>query len=179
MTELATLARPYATAVFKRAKETGTTTQWSDTLAFLAAVIEDRQIARAAANPDANKENFTSALLDLCRGNVVEGEGENFIRLLVANRRLELINIISEQFKQFRADDEGYIVADVSTAYPLDDAERDQITLVLQQALGKQPRLNVRVDDTLIGGVLIKAGDRVIDASIHGQIQRLAKRLYN
>jgi F-type H+-transporting ATPase subunit delta len=178
MSELATLARPYATAVFKRAKQTDTTPQWSETLAFLAAVMQDRQIARAAANPNASREHFTSALLELCRGRL-DGEGENLIRLLVANRRLELITIIRNQFEQFRADDEGYIVTDVCTAYPLDDAELDQITTVLQQTLGKQPRLHVQVDETLIGGVLIKAGDRVIDASVRGQIQRLAKTLYN
>jgi F-type H+-transporting ATPase subunit delta len=178
MSELATLARPYATAAFKRAKQTDTTPQWSETLAFLTAIIQDRQIACAAENPIASRDNFTKALLDLCQGRL-DGEAENFVRLLVANRRLGLIAVISEQFEQFRADDEGFIVTDVYTAYPLDDAERDQITTVLQQTLGKQPRLNVQVDETLIGGVLIKAGDLVIDASIRGQIQRLAKRLYN
>jgi len=178
MSELATLARPYATAAFKRAKETDTTSKWSESLAFLAAVMQNPQIIRAAANPVANKDRFIKALLDLCEEKL-DGEGENLVRLLVANRRLTLVNLISEQFEQFRAEDEGYIVADVSTAYPLDDAEIDQITTVLQQTLEKQPRLNVQIDETLIGGVLIKAGDRVIDASVRGQIQRLAKRLYN
>ncbi len=179
MSELATLARPYATAVFKRAKETGTTSQWSDTLGFLAAVLSDSQIEQAAENPVSSKEKFTSALLDLCSGKIIDGEGENFVRLLIANKRLGLTKLISEQFEQLRADEEGYIVADVHTAYPLDDAEINQLTTLLQQTLGKQPRLHVQVDETLIGGVLIKAGDRVIDASVRGQIQRLAKRLYN
>ncbi len=178
MSELATLARPYATAAYKRAKQTGTTSKWSESLAFLAAVIQNPQISLAAANPNANKEGFIRALLDLCQGRL-DVEGENLVRLLVANRRLGVVNLISEQFEQFRADDEGYIVADVRTAFPLDDAELAQITTVLQQTLGKQPHLNVQTDETLIGGVLIKAGDRVIDASVRGQIQRLAKRLYN
>jgi len=178
MSELATLARPYAEAVYKRAKQTDSTTKWSNSLAFLAAVLGDVQIAKAAANPNANKEKFAAALLDLCQGQL-DGEGENFVRLLVANRRLVLAKTICELFEHYRAEDEGYIVADVSTAYPLEDEEREQITKVLQRSLGKQPRLNVVVDDSLIGGVLIKAGDRVIDASVRGQIQRLAKRLYN
>jgi len=178
MSELATLARPYATAAYKRAKQTGTTEQWSQTLAFLAAVIKDRQIAQAAANPKASKEKFTAALLDLSKGQL-DSEGENFLRLLVANQRLNLIGLISEQYEQYRAEEEGYIVVEVSTAYPLDDAQREHISAVLRQSLGKQPHLNVHVDESLIGGVLIKAGDRVIDASVRGQIQRLAKRLYN
>ena len=178
MTELATLARPYATAAYKRAKQTGTTEQWSQTLAFLAAVIQDQQIAQSAANPKSSKERFTAALLDLCSGKL-DGEGENFVRLLVANRRLGLIGQISEQYEQYRAEEEGYIAVDVYTAYPLDDGEREQLSTVLLQNLGKQPHLNVQVDESLIGGVLIKAGDRVIDATVRGQIQRLAKSLYN
>ncbi len=178
MSELATLARPYATAAYKRAKQTGSTERWSESLAFLAAVTQTPQIAQAAANPKANKERFITSLLDLCQGKL-DGEGENFVRLLVANRRLSLAGLISEQFEQFRADEEGYVEVDVRTAFALDDAEAGQLAAVLLQMLGKQPRLQVQVEESLIGGVLIKAGDRVIDASVRGQIQRLAKRLYN
>lgn len=178
MSELATLARPYATAAYKHAKQTGSTAQWSESLAFLAAVTQDPQIAQAAANPNASKERFIASLLDLCQGKL-DGEGKNFVRLLVANRRLNLLGLISEQFEQFRADEEGYVEVDVRTAYPLDDAEAGRLAAVLGQTLGKQPRLRIQLDETLIGGVLIKAGDRVIDASVRGQVQRLAKRLYN
>jgi F-type H+-transporting ATPase subunit delta len=178
MSELATLARPYATAAYKRAKETGSTAKWSESLAFLAAVTQDPQIAKAASNPKANKERFIAALLDLCQDKL-DSEGANFVRLLVANRRLALVPLISEQFELYRADEEGYVEVEVRTAYPLDEAESEQLTAVLQRTLGKQPRLQVQVDESLIGGVLVKAGDRVIDASVRGQIQRLAKRLYN
>ena len=178
MSELATLARPYATAAYKRSKETGSTGKWSESLAFLAAVTKDAQIAQASANPMANKARFISSLLDLCQGKL-DGEGENFVRLLVANRRLALAGLISEQFEQYRADEEGYVEVDVRTAFALDDAESERLATVLRQALGKQPRLHIQVDESLIGGVLVKAGDRVIDASVRGQIQRLAKRLHN
>lgn len=178
MSELATLARPYATAAFKRAQETGTAKEWGDSLKFLAAVVQDPQIQQAASNPKADKSKFTRDLLDLCSGQLAD-EAQNFVRLLVTNRRLNLIGLISEQYDQFRADQEGYVDAEVLTAYPLDDEEINQITQVLQQTFGKQPHLNIKVDQDLIGGVVIRAGDRVIDASIRGQIQRLAKRLYN
>jgi F-type H+-transporting ATPase subunit delta len=178
MSELATLARPYATAAYKRAKETGSTANWSESLAFLAAVTQNAQIAQAATNPKASKERFIGSLLDLCQGKLSQ-EAENFVRLLVANRRLNLAGLISEQFEQYRAEEEGYVEVDVRTAYPLDDAESGQLANVLQQTLGKQPRLHIQVDASLIGGVVVKAGDRVIDASVRGQIQRLAKRLHN
>ncbi len=178
MSEIATLARPYAVAAYKRAKETASTAKWSDTLAFLSQVMQDPQVAQAAANPKAKKDQFTKAFLDLCKGQL-DADSENFVRLLVVNHRLGLIRSIAEQFEQYRAEEEGYLDVEVCSAYPLEDGERDKLTAVLQTTLGKQPRLHVRVDESLIGGVLIKAGDRVIDASVRGQVQRLATRLYN
>jgi len=178
MSELATLARPYAAAVYKRARETGSAEKWSGVLALLAQVLQEPRIAQAAANPKGAKEQFTQAVLDVCEGHLDE-EAKNFVRLLVANRRLGLIGAIHEQFEQHRAEDEGYIAVDVRSAYPLEDEQRDRLASVLKQTLGREPRLEVRVDDTLIGGVLIRAGDRVIDASVRGRLQRLAKRLYN
>lgn len=178
MSELATLARPYAVAAYKRAKETASTEKWSQTLAFLAIVMQDPRVAQAVANPKAKRDQFTHAFLDLCQGQL-DAEGDNFVRLLIENRRLSLVKVISDLFEQYKADDEGYLDIEVCSAYALEDEEREQLTTVLQSTLGKQPRLSVTVDPSLIGGVFIKAGDRVIDASIRGQIQRLAKRLYN
>ena len=176
MTELATLARPYAVAVYKRARETDSTRKWSQVLGFLAEIMEDPRMARAAANPKTKRDQFTKAFLDLCQGRL-DAEAENFVKLLIDNRRLGLIKSISEQFERYRAEEEGYIEVDLCTAYPLDDDERDQLSKVLQRTLGKRPHLNVRVDESLIGGVLVRAGDRVIDASLRGQIQRLANTL--
>lgn len=178
MSEIATLARPYAVAAYKRAKETASTAQWSETLAFLSAVMQDERIAQAADNPKVKKEQFTAAFLDLCAGHL-NGESENFVKVLVANGRLDLIHSIAEQFEYYRAEEEGYLDVEVCSAYPLEDGEHAKLVTVLQTELGKQPRLHVRVDESLIGGVLIKAGDRVIDASVRGQVQRLATRLYN
>jgi F-type H+-transporting ATPase subunit delta len=178
MTELATLARPYAVAAYKRARETGKTSEWSDSLSFLTQVFQDTRIQRAARNPKADKEKFTLALLDLCEGQL-DAERKNFVRLLVENRRLELIKDISVLFEGYRAEEEGYIVVDVVSAFELESKEQKKVEAALRVALGKEPRLNVSVDESLIGGVLIRAGDRVIDASVRGQIQRLAQRLYN
>jgi F-type H+-transporting ATPase subunit delta len=178
MSELATLARPYAVAVYKRAKETDSTGKWSETLAFLAALLQDERIARAAANPRTSKAEFAKAFLGLCQGHL-DGEGENYVRLLVENRRLGLVASISEQFERYRAEEEGFVAVEVRTAYRLEDDEIEKISQVLRKATGREPRLNIWIDEDLIGGVLIKAGDRVIDATVRGQIQRLAQRLYN
>jgi F-type H+-transporting ATPase subunit delta len=178
MSELATLARPYAIAAYKRAKETGAVPKWSETLAFLAQIMGDARLARAEANPKGSRERFIRALLDLCEDRL-DRESENFVRILAENRRLGLIDLIRERFEQYRADEEGYIEVAVSSAYPLEDWERERIASVLRKALDKEPRLTVGIDESLIGGILVKAGDRVIDASVRGQIQRLAQSLYH
>ena len=178
MSGSATLARPYAEAVFKRAKETGSTEQWSEMLAFLAAVMADVRLSQAAVNPKVDRQALTELLLDICKGHITE-EGENLLKLLVENNRLNLAATIKELFEQYRAEDEGYIDVEVKTAFPIDDREQQQLTSVLDKTLHKQVRLRTEEDDTLIGGVLIRAGDKVIDGSIRGQLQQLAKRLYN
>ncbi|QSA96081.1 F0F1 ATP synthase subunit delta [Methylococcus sp. EFPC2] len=178
MSEVATLARPYAVAAYKRARETGTAEQWSTALGLLAQVIAEPRIAAAASNPKAKKEQFVEAVLDLCGGHL-DDEARSFVRILVANRRIGLAGAIRDQFEQYKAQDEGYVDVRVATAYPLEEEEHKQLAEVLKKNLGREPRLDVHVDESLIGGVLIKAGDRVIDASVRGQLQRLAKRLYN
>ena len=178
MGELTTLARPYAVAVYKRSKETNTADQWSDQLAFLAAVMEDPQMAHAAANPKANRERFTAAFLDLCK-DVLDSEAENFVRLLIQNHRLSLAKYIAELFQQYKAEDEGYVEVDLCTAYPLEGAEVDQLTTALGKVFGKKAQLRVTEDPSLIGGIYLRAGDRVIDYSVRGQIERMAQRLWN
>ncbi|HYE37743.1 F0F1 ATP synthase subunit delta [Methylocaldum sp.] len=178
MVEFTTLARPYAVAVYKRAKETGTADKWSDELAFVTMLMEDEQLARAAANPMAKREQFSAAFLGLCEDNL-DAEAQNFVRLLIQNHRLDLIKYIAALFNQYKADDEGYVEVDVSTAFPLKQTEENRLVSVLERILQKKARLRVNVEPSLIGGVYVKAGDRVIDASIRGQVERLAKRLWN
>lgn len=176
MSELATLARPYAVAAYKRAKETSSIEQWSDALGFLALVMADKSVASAACNPKANREQFVQALLDLCAG-YLNSESANFLRLLAENRRLGLVSQIRNEFEQYRAAEEGYVNVAVNSAFPMDDNQCQQLEVTLTKVLGKTPRMEIAIDDSLIGGVLIKAGDRVIDASVRGQIQRLTKIL--
>ena len=178
MSELCTLARPYAVAAYRRAKETGTTEKWAAELAFLSAIMADARLQHAVANPKVRREALAQSFLGLCEGRL-DGEGLNFARLLIQNHRLGLIGDIAELFGQYRADDEGYIDVDVASAYELSAEEQQKLAGTLDVALGKRARLKVSVDQSLIGGVYIRAGDRVIDASIRGQIERLTKSLWN
>jgi F-type H+-transporting ATPase subunit delta len=89
MTELTTLARPYAVAAYRRAKETKSTARWADELAFVALVMADDRMKLAASNPRVRKEAFTASFLALCEGRL-SAEAQNFVRILVENRRLAL-----------------------------------------------------------------------------------------
>lgn len=178
MSELATLARPYAEAVFKRAKETGSSTEWSDNLEFLALAMTDRELAAAADNPRIESARFSGLLLDICKGHI-SNEGENFVRVLIENGRLSLVSSIRNIYEAYRAEDEGYIEADVKSAFPLSKASQDALAKTLEKHLNREVHLHIEQDKSLIGGVLIRAGNTVIDGSVRGQLQKLSKKLYS
>lgn len=176
MSELATLARPYAEAAFKRAKETGAAARWSDNLAFLAAVLKDPSIALAADNPKISKASFLNLMLDIGAEHL-DQEGINFLKLLVQNNRLKLAGEIARIYEQFRAEDEGYADVQVISAYPMSDEEQQNIASRLEKLLKRQVRLDIWNDRSLIGGVLIRAGDKVIDGTVKGQLLHMQKAL--
>ena len=176
MSELATLARPYAAAVFKRAKETQATSQWSQCLAFLSAVMKNEDISALVDNPRVNKQRLSALMLDICQGQVNE-ENENLLKLLIDNNRLSLLPFITSLFEAYKAYDEGYEEVEVLSAYSLSKEAKQDLTATLEKTIGKKIHMNVTVDKSLIGGVLVRAGDRVIDGSIRGRLQQLAKRL--
>ena len=176
MSELSTLARPYAEAVFKRAKETESSQEWSDTLAFLSAIMQDESLAAIVNNPRVAQDELTQLLQDICQDQVT-GEANNFLKLLIENGRLSLAPQIAELFENYKAEDEGYVDVDVITAYALTKAEEKIFATSLKKKLNKKVNISASVDKSLMGGFIVKAGDTVIDGSISGQLQQLAKRI--
>jgi len=176
MSELSTLARPYAEAVFKRALETKSTSVWSDTLAFLSAVMQDQEMAIIIANPKVEQEQLTQLLLDICQEQI-QKEGVNLVKILIENDRVLLAPQISELYESFKAEHEGYLDVEVTSAYALTKEEQKKFATILEKKLDKKVHITASVDKGLIGGFLAKAGDKVIDGSIKGQLQQLAKKL--
>ncbi len=176
MAELSTLARPYAEAAYKRAKQTNSVNDWSDVLRFLSTVAQDRELLAIVGNPRVSKEKVTQLLLDICQDHIID-EGKNLLKLLIENGKLILLPIISKLYEQLKAEDEGYVNVDLYSAYSLSKAEQSKYTAMLEKQLNKKVNAVVSVDKSLIGGILAKAGDKVIDGSIRGQIHQLAKRL--
>ncbi len=176
MSELATLARPYAAAVFKRAQEVKNAEKWSDSLAFISAVLSDEAIYDIVKNPKVDKARALELILDICKEQVHD-EAENFLKLLADNDRLTLAPIIASLFEELKAEHEGYVDAEVVTAYPFSTDEEKKFSSKLEKLLKKKVHISKSVDKSLIGGFFVRVGDKVIDGSVKGQLQQLAKRL--
>ncbi|MDD4913827.1 MAG: F0F1 ATP synthase subunit delta [Methylococcales bacterium] len=176
MAELSTLARPYATAAFKRAKQTDSVAAWSEALQFLSTLGQDKDLLAIVRNPRAGKENVSKLLFDIC-GEHIDGEAKNLLKLLIENGKVELLPTISTLYEELRADDEGYVNVELYSAFPLTKVEQSKYNAMLEKQLQKKVKAVVSVDKSLLGGILAKAGDKVIDGSIKGQIHQLAKRL--
>jgi len=175
--ELTTIARPYAEAVFERAKETGQLESWSRALGLLGAAATDPQVAPQIANPNVPRGRIRDLLIEVC-GDALPGEVANLVRLLADNGRLAAIPEIAELFEARREADQGVRQIQVRSAFPLGEAERQAIAEAMARRLGGQVELTVEEDPALIGGVEIRAGDLVIDDSVRGKLKQLAHALH-
>ncbi len=176
MAESQTAARPYAQAVFQLAQARGQLQAWSDMLRLLAAIATDARMVRIAFNPHLARARLAQLFLDI-GGDRLSPEGANFVRLLIENRRLLLLPQIAALFEQLKAHAESRIDVDVITAFPLVGTERRQIEEALKRKLQRDINVTASVDQDLIGGVFIRAGDLVIDGSVRGRLQQLAAQL--
>jgi len=176
MAEAITAARPYAEAVFRLAQERGELARWSEMLALLAAVAADERIVPLAMDPRVPRERLVTLLLDIC-GDGLNVHGSNFVRLLAENRRIQLLPEIRALFETLSAEAEGRVEATVISAFPLDQAQQAKLAQALKRKLGREVSLTTQIDRGLLGGVVIRAGDLVIDGSASGRLRALASHL--
>ncbi len=176
MAELATIARPYAEAVFRIAKQGNSLQDWSDALGLIAGVYHDPQMQAAIANPKVSAADIERLLLTIC-GERINGVARNLIQLLVHNRRLTTVAEIRDMFEQLKLEDEGKLEAKISSAYPMEDAQRNQVVNMLSSRFKRKINATVIVDPELIGGIKVEVGDKVWDASVRGKLQTMAATL--
>lgn len=176
MAELTTVARPYAKAAFEFAHGEGQLAAWSSMLALAAAVVDDAAFKQYIARPTLSADQQADAVLKVC-GDRFDTAGKNFISNLAANKRLGALPAISALFDALRADAEGAVDVEVTTAYALDDAQTQALAQILTQKLSRQVSVTSSVDASLIGGAVIRAGDTVIDASVRGKLGKLRATL--
>jgi F-type H+-transporting ATPase subunit delta len=176
MADDATLARPYASATFNYAKETGQLDQWSQMLGFLAQVMDDANMKALIASPRVTSETLERLVMDVAADRL-SPQGQNFARLLVRNGRAALAGEIARTFEQLRAQEEERIEVHVTSAYLLIARFRDEIEQAMRRRLGREVTITTEIDRNLIAGVVIRAGDLVIDASARGRLNKLAQTM--
>ena len=178
MAELITVARPYAEAVYSLATEQRSLDQWSDALSWLAAMVNNPDLAQVVTNPKHTAQEVEALMLDVLggRGN---DDVKRFIAALIENARLTLLPEIAAQFELLKAQSEDIVDAQVESAFALSDAQQAELTTTLSKKYGKTVRLDVRENPDLIGGVRVLVGDDVIDASVRGKLQAMAASLKN
>ena len=176
MAETGELARPYAVAAFKQADEEGKLAEWAGMLELLAAVARDARMSGLIANPRVDRARLVELFIDVC-GDRLSDTGRNFVKVVGEYGRFALLPDISERFAEERAAREGRNHVQVTSAFKLSKPQRKTIVEAMEKRLGTKVTLDCEVDDSLIGGVVIRAGDLVIDASLRGRLDQLAQTL--
>ena len=173
MSQALTLARPYARAAFSLARDAGTLPAWSQALAFAARVAADPQVAAVLGHPKLSAADAVALLAP-------DGAGEafgNFLGLLFDNRRLSLLPAIAGPYDELRSEAERVVKAKVTSAVILPLVEMGKIEDALRRRFGRDVEIETAIDESLIGGAVIDAGDVVIDGSIRGKLERLQTAL--
>ena len=172
MAEAITIARPYATAVFRLAKAKKALAKWSEELALIAAVAENAQVKNLIDDPKLPSAELERALLSVFDGKLSDA-AVNLVKLLVENNRLTIVADIVSAFEDLKAEDEGTLEAEITAAAKPTEAQVNALVKQLEAKFGKKVEAQVSLDPELIGGIKIVIGDTVIDASVRGQLQSL------
>lgn len=167
------IARPYAQAIFDLAKESGEYDQWLEGLTKAAVVAEDQEIVALVADPAVSNDDLHAVLFDIC-GDALPKGGDNFLKLLVQNDRVESLPGIAAQFAELVDTERRTVTADVVSAQQLTETQREDLLSALKTRLGRTVSLSESVDETLVGGAIVRAGDLVIDGSASGRASKLA-----
>lgn len=176
MAETATIARPYAEAVFALADGAGTLAEWSSMLANLSAVASDAGMRGAITNPNLSPAKVAGLFIGILAGQLT-GDAENFVRVLAENRRLEVLPEIRTQYEALRNERENIVDAEIHTAFELSESQVAELVAGLERKTGRKVKARVEIDKELIGGVKIVVGDTVIDASARAQLAALESAL--
>ncbi len=172
MSELTTVARPYAKAAFDYAVEGNNIDHWLSMLTFAAQVAEDETIQNVISG-GASVEQAQTLFLSVC-GEQVDSNGQNFLKVMAENHRLLALPQVLKLFCDLKAEYEKEIAVDVTSAVELSAEQLSTLSAALEKRLARKVKLNCKVDASIISGLVIKAGDTVIDGSIQGKLNRLA-----
>lgn len=165
----------YARAVFELAREEGRIEEWGRRLTSVRDLLSDPGVSRVLTNPTIP----LGTRMDLIASppHQLDPEATNLARLLIEANRVEEVGAIAEEFEALADDAAGRVRATVTTAIELTDEERKRVTHELSERLGKEVRMQVIVDNRILGGLKLQYGDRLVDASVATKLQQLRRRL--
>ena len=180
-----TVARPYAQAAFEVAQENNALAELSESFAAAKALLGDGQVADFLSRPtlaDAQRLEFLQGLFAKAvgEGSVFAGgsqHGTNFLKLLLENDRVAVLPEIADQFEALKAAVENKVDAVIMSAAPLSEARQNEMADTLSKRLGRDVNVTTVIDENLIGGAVIRAGDVVIDGSLRARLEGLANAL--
>lgn len=176
MAELATIARPYAEALFKAASSDADAVQNQSWLAAVAALAGNEDVLRVATSPKVNQGQILELL-----GSVVSGGlpvvAQNFLKVIVENGRLQALPDIAAQYRALVNAKKGAADAVVYSAFPLSESELENLRPSLEKRFAQSLNLTVQVDETLIGGVRVVVGDEELDTSVKARLEQMKAAL--
>jgi len=168
--------RRYAEAAFELAGRDSTFDRWRDDLRLAASVLGDADVARVVGSQSLPL-NEREAVIDRALGGDVLPQVLNLVRLLARRGRLDLLPVVAAEFTTLLNRRRGIVPALVTSAAPLTPAEDAAMRTKVRQLAGAEVDLSTRVDPALIGGVTVRIGDRLHDASVRGRLERLREDL--
>ena len=180
MSELTTIARPYAKAAFefaveKSEKDKSAVRKWAEMLDFAAQVVKDETV-QAFLSSSFSPQKVADTVISIC-GEQLDKSGQNLIRLMAENKRLSAIPAVFEEFKHHVEEHQAITEVEVTSAQPLNATQIEKIAAAMEKRLARKVKLNCNVDNALIAGVIVRTEDFVIDGSSRGQLTRLANEL--
>ena len=180
MAELVTIARPYAEAVFRLAREQNSLAGWSDALSNLGAIMNDARMQAIIGDPNVGAQQLENLILDMIGDRLEAGiarEARNFVQVLARNARLELTPHIRTLYEALKREQEGVLEVRVISALPVSDDQAKALNAALEAKYRRRIITRIEVDPQLIGGVKIVVGDKVIDATVRSRLDAMATTL--
>ncbi len=176
MSEAITTARPYAQAAFDEAQKLNALQAWSEMLLSLAEAINHPEMIAVVSNPRVAKKQI-EGLMEALLGKGASKQQQNFLRILADNQRLLLLPEIAALFETLKSEAEKTINVVVDSAFELSAAQKTKIVDSLKKRMGREIKLSCKVNKEILGGVVIRAGDKVIDGSARTRLGEMANAL--
>jgi F-type H+-transporting ATPase subunit delta len=176
MADRLTVARPYAKAAFKQARDDARLGPWSEALGVAAQVVSDPRIKQLIGSPRVGVAELTTLIADAA-GSTLDDNGRRFLATLAEYKRLSFLPEIARLFDEMKDEAEGVVDVQVTSAAAMGTDEQQKLTVALEHRFGRKVRIHAQVDPELIAGAVVRAGDLTIDGSYKSRLERLAYEL--